>query len=181
MARINPISVESADGKTATLFGAVEKKLGMVPNLLRTFAQSPAVLEGYLGLSGALGKGVLPAKLREQIALAVSETNGCNYCVAAHSAAGKMVGLSDEDVADSRRGASPDSRVDAVLHFARRIVDEHGWVSEDDLEKIRAAGFGDAEITEIVANVALNIFTNYFNHVADTEVDFPVVAELVGR
>ena len=181
MARINPIDVESASGKTEALFGAVQKKLGMVPNVVRTFAHSPAVLEGYLGLSGALGKGVLPAKLREQIALAVGETNGCNYCVAAHSAAGKMVGLSDEDVADSRLGTSPDSKVDSALRFARQVVDQQGWVSDEDLAKVRAAGYGEAEITEIVANVALNIFTNYFNHVADTEVDFPVAPELVSR
>lgn len=179
MARIEAVELENVTGKSAALLGAVKRKLGMVPNFARTIAQSPAALEAYLGFGGALGNGVLSAKFREQIALAVGETNGCQYCVAAHSAAGKMVGLSDEDVADSRRGVATDGKVNAGLRFARQVVDQQGWVSDEDLGKVRAAGYGEAEITEIVANVALNIFTNYFNHVADTEVDFPAPAELV--
>ena len=149
--------------------------MGMTPNLMRTMANSPAVLEAYLGLGSALGKGSLSPKLREQISLAVSELNGCQYCLSAHSALGKMVGLGDEEIADSRRGLSPDRKTEAVLQFARKVVAERGWVSDDDVATLRAAGATDAELAEIVGVVALNTFSNYFNHVAETEVDFPQV------
>ena len=115
-------------------------------------------------------------KLREQIALTVSELNGCHYCLSAHTALGKMVGLGDEEIADSRRGVSPDRKTEAVLQFARKVVTERGWVSDDDVASVRATGTTDAELAEIVGAVALNIFSNYFNHVAGTDVDFPEVA-----
>jgi uncharacterized peroxidase-related enzyme len=181
MQRLQAVNPETANGKTKELLDAVQAKLGMTPNLVRTFANSPAVLEAYLGFSGALSKGVLSAKLREQIALAVAEANGCGYCLAAHSAVGKMLGLSEEDIADSRRGISTDSKSDAVLGFARQMVEKRGWVSDEDLSRLRNVGYGDGEIAEVVANVALHLFTNYFNHVAETEVDFPEVSELAGR
>jgi AhpD family alkylhydroperoxidase len=115
----------------------------------------------------------LSPQLREQIALAVAQENDCDYCLAAHTALGRSVGLSDEAIRDSRRGASPDSKTDAALRFARLIVEKRGRVSDEDVARVRYAGHTDAEIAEIVANVAVNIFTNYFNHVAETEVDFP--------
>ena len=176
MARIQPIDIDQADGKTKTLLENVNKALGMVPNLMRTLAHSPAALEAYLGFGKALGGGSLSAKLREQIALTVSELNGCHYCLSAHTALGKMVGLGDEEVADSRRGVSPDRKTEAVLQFARKVVTERGWVSDDDMAAVRAAGTSDAEIAEVVAHVAVNTFSNYFNHVAETDVDFPAVA-----
>ena len=181
MQRLKAVSPETASGKAKELLDAVQEKLGMTPNLIRTMAGSPAVLEAYLGLTGGLAGGVLPAKLREQIALTVSEANGCHYCLAAHSAVGKMVGLSEEDIADSRHGVSPDSKVDAALRFARMLVERRGWADDGDVSRLRAAGYGDSEIAEIVANVALSIFTNYFNHVAETVVDFSEVPELAGR
>ena len=117
-------------------------------------------------------------KLREQIALTVGEVNGCHYCVSAHSALGRMAGLSDDDLVDARRGNATDGKADTALRFARTIVEKRGLVSDEDVDRVRNAGFDDAEISEIVAAVALNIFTNYFNHVADTEVDFPEVKPL---
>ena len=175
MPRLKAIETAEAAPKAKAFLEGVQKKLGMTPNLMRTMANSPAVLEAYLGFGNALGKGTLSPKLREQIALTVGELNGCQYCLSAHTALGKMVGLGDEDIADSRRGVSPDRKTEAVLQFARKVVTERGWVSDDDVESLRAAGTTDAELAEIVGAVALNIFSNYFNHVAGTEVDFPEV------
>lgn len=179
MSRIHQIAPDAATGKAKELLDAVQGKLGLVPNLTRAMANSPAVLEGYLGLSGALGKGSLSAKNREQIALAVGQANLCDYCLAAHSAIGKMVGLTPEQILDSRRGTAVDPKSDAVIRFARKVVDERGRVSDADIADVRAAGLNDGAIAEVVANVALNIFTNYFNHVAETDIDFPRAEPIV--
>lgn len=179
MSRIHQIAPEAAAGKAKELLDAVKAKLGLVPNMTRAMANSPAVLEGYLGLSGALGKGSLTAKNREQIALAVGQANQCEYCLAAHSAIGKMVGLTPDQILDSRRGTAIDPKSDAVIRFARKVVDERGLVSDADVAEVRAAGLDDGGIAEVVANVALNVFTNYFNHVAETVIDFPKVEPIV--
>lgn len=178
MARIKLIDPQTAEGKQKELLDGVQKKLGMTPNLMRAFANSPATLQAYLSFSGALGEGSLSAKVREQIALTVGEANGCDYCLAAHSAVGKMVGLNRDEIADARHGTSSDSEVDAALRFAKNIVEKRGWVTDEDLENVRAAGYDDGAISEIVANVAFNTFTNYFNHVAETPIDFPTAAPL---
>jgi uncharacterized peroxidase-related enzyme len=178
MTRIQPIAPENATGKAKELLNAVKGKLGMVPNMARTMANAPAVLDGYLAFSGSLAKGALTAKLRERIALTVAERNSCEYCLAAHSAIGKMVGLSEEQVLDSRHAKAIDSKTDAVLRFAGQLVDNRGRVSEVDLNELRNVGVDDPTIAEVVANVALNIFTNYFNHVSDPAIDFPKVAPL---
>jgi uncharacterized peroxidase-related enzyme len=181
MPQLTAIDPGSASGKSKRLLDGVQAKLGMTPNLLRTLAHSPAALEGYLGFSGALAGGNLDAKLREQIALTVAEANDCEYCLAAHSAAGKAVGLGDEQVLDSRRATSPDAKIDAALRFAREMIESRGWASEDSLSRLRTVGYGDAEIVEIIASVSLNVFTNYFNHVVKPVIDFPRVAELAAR
>jgi len=178
MSRLTPINPENASGKAKELLDAVQKKLGMVPNLMRTMVTSPAVLEGYLGLSDTLSRGSLSAKTREQLALAVAQANTCDYCLAAHSTIGKMVGLTPDQIRDSRRGTSIDPKTDALIRFARKVVERRGKVSDADLAKVRAAGLDDGAIAEAVANVALNIFTNYINHVAETEIDFPKAVEL---
>ncbi len=173
MSRIETVNPTLATGKAKELLDAVKSKLGMTPNLMRVMANSPAVLDAYLKFSGSLGSGDLPAKTREQIALAVGQANSCDYCLSAHSTIGKMVGLTAEQILESRRGASSEQTTDAVLRFARQLVDNRGMVSDADLAAVRSAGWNDGAIAEIVANVALNIFTNYFNHVAETEIDFP--------
>ena len=178
MARIQPVQQNNADAETASLLGAVQKKLGMVPNIIATMASSPAVAQAYLAFSQALAGGRLPARLREQLALVVGETNRCDYCVAAHTALGKGAGLSEIETVDARQGHADDEPERAALQFARKMVEERGWVSDEDLEGLREAGFSDGDISEIVGNVALNLFTNYFNHVAGTEVDFPAAPEL---
>jgi uncharacterized peroxidase-related enzyme len=177
MSRINQINPDEATGKAKDLLEAVRGKLGMVPNMTRAMANAPAVLEGYVQFSGALGRGKLPAKTREEIALAVGQANSCDYCLAAHSTIGKMVGLTPDQVRDSRLGTAVDSKTDALIRFARRLVDARGRVTNQDVAAVRGAGFDDGAIAEIVANVALNVFTNYFNNVAETDIDFPKADE----
>ncbi len=181
MPRIPALNPETATGQAQRLLKGVEGKLGFAPNIMRTMANSPAVLQGYLDFSGALSKGRLSPKLREQIALTVSEVNDCRYCLAAHSAIGRTVGLSEEAISDSRRGESLDTKEAAALEFTRNVVSNRGQVADEDVAKLRKAGFGEGEIAEILANIGLTLFTNYFNHVAGTEVDFPAVSELEAR
>jgi uncharacterized peroxidase-related enzyme len=144
-------------------------------------ANSPAILKGYLDFSNALSKGNLSPKFREQVALAVSEVNDCQYCLAAHSAIGRSVGLSEEAIGDSRRGESPDTKEATALAFTRKVVLDRGWVTDEDVAKLRKVGFTEGDIVELIANISLTLFTNYFNHVAQTEVDFPAVSELEAR
>ncbi len=157
------------------LLDAVQSKLGITPNLMKTLAASPAALEAYLNFSGALATGLLDARFREAIALSVAQANSCEYCLAAHSALGKMAGLKPDDIACGRESHSADSKRDAGLQFAQALVMQRGAVSDSAVQAVKKAGYSDGEISEIVANVAVNIFTNYFNHVAQTEVDFPRV------
>jgi uncharacterized peroxidase-related enzyme len=178
MPRIKPINRHATDAATGRLLDSVHKKLGIVPNLIATMANSPAVANAYLGFSQTLSTGTLPARLREQLALVVGEANSCQYCVAAHTALGKGAGLSEGETCDARRAVAADDKERAALEFARTIVTDRGNVSDGDVHALHQAGYTDGEIGEIVANVALNIFTNYFNHVAGTEVDFPAVPEL---
>ncbi len=174
MEHITPVSLDTVQGKAKQLLDAVKAKLGIVPNMTRSMAVSPSVLDAYLGFSGALAHGVLPAGVREQLALDVGEANHCDYCVSAHTYIGKNVaGLSDKDILDSRKGTATDPKTDALLRFARTVVAKQGVVDDADVEAVRAAGYGDAEVAEVVAHVALNIFTNYFNNVAGTAIDFP--------
>ena len=178
MPRINQLSPENADRPAAELFSEIEKKLGMVPNMMRALGNSQAALSAYLQFSGNLAGGSLSNKQRELIALAVGEANRCDYCLAAHSALGKMAGLSADQIRDARQGSAIDSKSDALIRFARQLVSERGHVSDEILQELRDRGFDDGDITEIVANVALNLFTNYFNHVAQTDIDFPKAESL---
>jgi uncharacterized peroxidase-related enzyme len=173
MPRLPAIDPTTATGSAKQLLDGVEARLGQVPNMVRGLANSPAALRGYLGLNGALAGGSLGAQLREQIALAVAEANGCDYCLAAHAALGKGAGLSEAEVLAARRGTAADSRRAAALRLAVALVEARGRVTDAELARSRAAGYSDGEIAEIVAEVALNVLTNYFNILAETEVDFP--------
>lgn len=178
MPRLTAIAPEAAEGKSKALLEGVQAQLGMTPNLMRTMAHSPAVLDAYLKFSGTLAEGALSKQHREQISLTVGEFNQCGYCLAAHATLGKMVGLEPEQIQQSRSGADADPATDALLKFSRKILEKQGFVSDQDLEDVRRAGHDDPAIAEVVANVALNIFTNYFNHMAQTEIDFPEVEPL---
>lgn len=172
-----PASIDAAPAASRPLLEAVKKQLGLAPNLFRMVAVSPAALEGYLGLSGALNKGALPAATRERIALAVAEINGCSYCLSAHAYLGKnLARLDDAEIAANRNGGSTDAKADAAVRFAAKVARERGHVGDSDVAAVRMAGYDDAQIIEIVQHVALNTWTNYINEVAKTEIDFPVVS-----
>jgi len=177
MARIHIPTVEQAPAASKPWLEAVHQQLGVVPNLMKLVGNSPAALEGYLSLNGALGKGVLPVALRERIALAIAEFNACEYCLAAHSYLGEhLAKIPADEISAARDGRSDDPRTEVALRFARAVAAQHGKVSDQQLAGLRGAGFDDAGIVEIVLNVALNVLTNYINNVARTDVDFPKVA-----
>ncbi|AXO14427.1 carboxymuconolactone decarboxylase family protein [Thalassospira indica] len=177
MTRISlPASIDAAPEASQPLLEGVNKMLGSVPNLFRLTANSPAALEGYLGLNGGLAKGALDPQTRERIALAVAQLNGCDYCLSAHTYLGKNIAkLDDAEIAANRNGTSSDQKADAAVRFAVALVKNRGQVSEADVSAAKLAGYGEAELVEIVAHVALNTLTNYLNEAFDTPIDFPVV------
>jgi uncharacterized peroxidase-related enzyme len=175
MQRIQKLDLTSAPQKAKDLLTAVKSQMGGVPNLIVTMAHSPAALGGYLGLAGALGGGGLEPKLREQIAVAVAGANSCDYCASAHTMLGKKAGVSQDEIKRNLSGASGDAKTGAALAFVTRIVRERGRLADADLKAVRDAGFSEEEIVEMVAHTAMNVFTNYFNHIAATEIDFPIV------
>ena len=177
MSRLSIPTVDQSLEAAKPLLAAVEKQLGVVPNLMKLVGHSPSALEGYLSLSGALAKGKLSAQLRERIALTVAEFNGCDYCLSVHSyLATHLLKINASEIDAARDGRSDDARTAAALHFARRVAESRGRVSDADLAALRAADFDEAAVLEIVMNVALNVLTNYVNNVAQTDIDFPVVA-----
>ncbi len=175
MSRINtPATISDAPEASQASLKAVEASIGSVPNLFRLVANSPAALEGYLGLNGALGNGVLSAATRERIALAMAEINSCDYCLAAHTyLATNVANLTVSEIIANRKGESTDVKANAAVHFAVEIATKRGHVAAESVEKVRAAGYTEAEIVEIIAHVALNTLTNYMNSVLDTDIDFP--------
>ncbi len=175
MSRIAVPAREATPAASQPLLDAVEKQLGVVPNLFRLIGLSPAALQGYLGLNGALTKA-LDVKTRERIAIAVAQINGCDYCLSAHTYLGlNLARIDAAEIALNRQGASSDSKANAAVAFAARVTKARGRVSDADLASVRAAGFTDAQIVEIVAMVAENVFTNFLNEVAGTPIDFPAV------
>jgi uncharacterized peroxidase-related enzyme len=177
MSRIpTPATIADAPEKSRALLAAVQQQLGVVPNMFRLIATSPQTLEGYLGLSGALAKGALQAATRERIALAVAEVNGCAYCLSAHTYLGRTLAhLDDAEITANRSGASNDPKADAAIRFAVQLTRDQGHIREADLSAVRQAGYTDGQILEIIAHVALNVFTNTVNEALKTEIDFPVV------
>ena len=175
MTYLKTVNPDRAEGKTRALLEAVRKGLGIVPNLFRVAANSPAALEGLLNLNGALTHGTFDAKLRERIALVVAEANGCAYCLSAHTALGIGAGLTQQEVDAARLAQAFDGRTAAILRFARRVVEKRGAIPNAVLQETKNAGLSDGEIIEVIANIVANIFTNYVNLVAKTPIDFPVV------
>jgi uncharacterized peroxidase-related enzyme len=172
-----PASIAASPTAAQPLLEAVNKQLGLVPNMFRVIANSPAALEGYLGLNGSLARGTIDAKTRERIALAVAEANGCDYCLSAHTyLARNLAKLEDAEIAANREGASSDPKANSAVRFAAQVVRARGHVTDADVQAVKAAGYDDAQVIEIVLHVALNTLTNYVNEVAETVVDFPVVS-----
>jgi len=149
---------------------------GETTNFLKILAQSPAASLAYLQAEDTLAKGRLSKRKRAQIALAVAEINGCKYCLLAHSVIARNAGLTEEEIDSARRAAAPEPKADQMLRFTQSMVLQRGEISDADLSALRKAGFPDAEIIEIVANIALNVFTNYLNILSKTEVDLPAIA-----
>ena len=180
MSRIpTPAAIAAAPEASRPLLEAVNKQLGVVPNMFRLISNSPAALEGYLGLNGALAKGALPAATRERIALAVAQINDCGYCLAAHTYLGSnLAKLDAAEIAANRHGSSNDAKAAVAVSFAAKIAHQRGAVDAADVEAVRAAGYSDAAIVEIVAHVAVNTLTNYINEVLGTAIDFPEVEAL---
>jgi uncharacterized peroxidase-related enzyme len=175
MSRIAIPSRDDAPEGSRSILDAIYKQLGVVPNLFRLMANSPAALGAYAGLNGALSKA-LDVKTRERIALAVAQVNGCDYCLSAHTYLGlNLAKISPEEIALNRQGASGDAKAGAAVAFAAKVARERGHVSDADIATVREAGFSEAQIVEIVALVAENTFTNFLNEVAKTDIDFPVV------
>ena len=176
MQKISALPLDTDNAAVAGLFEAIRGKMGGVPNILRTMAQSPAALEAYLGFSGAIGNGRFTDAQRELAALAAAGENSCDYCASAHSALGKMAGIAQADMDLVLAGgelAGPDG---AIVKLTRKIVDHRGVLGDGDIEAFYDAGFDQGYLVELIALTALNIFTNYFNHIAATEIDFPVVS-----
>ena len=175
MSRLAIPAREDVPEASKPILDAVHKQLGVVPNLFRLIAQSPAALQGFTANNGALTK-TLDVKTRERIALAVAQVNGCDYCLSAHSYLGlNLAKISPEEIALNRKGESGDARANAAVNFAAKVVRERGHITEADIKAVRDAGFGNGQIVEILAVTAENIFTNLLNVVAETDIDFPIV------
>ncbi len=171
--RLEPIDREQASTEVTALLGAVEHQLGRVPNLYLAMAGSPPALAGYLGLRGALVGGALSVEMIESIALLTAAMNDCDYCVAAHCFRGSKVGIDDDRLASIRKAEAADSRTAAALSFVASMLERRGRVTDEEFDSMKAVGWSDQEIGEIVGHVALNVFSNYFNHVAQPDLDFP--------
>lgn len=175
MARIQPLNRNNASAPVAATLDAVKAKIGVVPNLFTTFANAPAALNGYLAFSEALTHGRLTPAQRESLALAIGQANSCQYCLSAHTLLGKGAGLSPAAIREARDGHADDPVTDALVKLAVKIVQQRGVLNDEDLAEARSAGVDDGFIVEVIAHVALNTLTNYTNHIAATDIDFPVV------
>jgi uncharacterized peroxidase-related enzyme len=176
MQKIVALNPETTTGKSKDMFNVIQGKLGMVPNMMRTMGNSPAVLNGYLSFSGALGESSIGAKLGELIALTVANANGCDYCNAAHSFIGeKLVGIDPRAIGLAKEGKSSDPKIQAALLFSRTLISKKGKANAEDVDALKSAGYNDAAIAEIIAHTGLNIFTNYFNNAVSVVIDFPQV------
>ena len=175
MSRIPQVNPAATTPDRQALLSAIHQAFGATPAMFKTVAQSPAALKMMWGAFGALGSGVIEPKLGEQIAVAVADRNGCEYCLAAHTALGRKAGASAAEMAAAQAGESADPKTNAALRFALKLVDARGQVDDADVQALRAAGFDDGQVVEILAHVALNLFTNYVNVAFAVPVDFPAV------
>jgi uncharacterized peroxidase-related enzyme len=175
MARVHIVNPQTATGEAKALLDAVQTQLGITPNFIRVLANSPKALEGFLGLYGALGKASLDTATQERIALAIAEGNGCQYCVSAHTAIGRGAGLSDDEMTLNRQGSSSNAKARATVAFAKALNTNLGEITGAEFDAARNSGLSDGEIVEVIAVVALNIFTNILGKATRVEIDFPKV------
>jgi len=175
MSRLTSVRVNTATGELKEAYETIEGLLGGVPEMFQAIGNSPAVLSAFIGVLGALGRGGLSTKEREAIALVVAESNRCSYCLSAHTALGQGAGMTEADTCDIRLGRIQEPKCKALISFVAAVLENKGAVSDADLRAVRAAGYEDGQITEILLTIAINYFTNIFNEVNNTAVDFPVV------
>lgn len=175
MSRIPQVTPEAANNEQRELYQAITAQLGMVPNFLKVFANSPSALRAFLGLHTIAGEGSLDPQTRERIALALAEKNACQYCVSAHTAIGRKAGLSSEEMEANRAGGSHDAKADAAVRFARALAEHSGDITAAELLAVRNAGYSDAAIVEIITHVGMNILTNILGKASRVEIDFPTV------
>ena len=175
MSRLNIVNPDTATGAAAELLNNVKAGMGAVPNITKVMANQPAVLEMFLSIGGALSKGAFDAQTREAIALTVAGANKCDYCASAHTAISQSLKVDQSEINQNLQGKSSDPKLAALLTFSAAIVSKQGFVSDEDIAAVKSAGYDDAAIAEATANVSANIFTNYINHVAQTDIDFPEV------
>ncbi|AXX31784.1 peroxidase-related enzyme [Actinosynnema pretiosum subsp. pretiosum] len=176
MSRVKLIDAQTATGEAKPLLDQVTGAFGVTPAMFKAVANSPAALKMMWAGFGALGEGKLGARLGEQIAVLVADRNACEYCLAAHTALGRKAGVSSEDMRQAQAGHSHDPRTRAALEFSEKLVRERAQVTDADVDALRAVGFDDEAIVELIAHVALNLFTNYVNVALGVPVDFPKVA-----
>lgn len=179
MERVKKVSVDQANPEVKTFYDTIQRSMGKVPNIFLHMGNSPSLLKAYFGLTEAVNATTLNPKLREEIALAVSEANQCNYCLAAHSAIGKKAGLSDDEISLARQGKGKGSKETTILKFAKSIAQKRGHVSSMEIDELKHAGITDKELVEIILLVVSSVFTNYFNLVVEPQIDFPQVAKPV--
>jgi uncharacterized peroxidase-related enzyme len=175
MARINLVTVESANAEQKALLDAIQSQLGMVPNFLKVFANSPDALKAFLGLHGIANAGSLDPQTRERIALALAQQNSCEYCLSAHSAIGRKAGLSNAEIEANRAGTSQDAKAAVAVKFARSLVEHTGEVTTAELLEMRNAGYSEADIVEVITHVGMNILTNILGKAGRVDIDFPKV------
>jgi uncharacterized peroxidase-related enzyme len=175
MARIKIVTAESANPEQQALYQAIHAQLGMVPNFLKVFANSPAALKAYLGLHGIAGEGSLDPRTRERIALALAQHNSCEYCLSAHTAIGRKAGLDGAEIAANRAGASRDEKAAVAVRFARSLVTHMGEVTTEELMDMRNAGYSESDIVEVITHVGMNILTNLLGKAGRVDIDFPKV------
>lgn len=176
MSRITPIDPKTATGSAKQIFDGPLK--GKEFNIFKSMAASPAALESYVTLSGTLAKGQLSPKERELIQLTVGEANSCGYCVAAHTLMGKSAGLTEDQTIEARRGHLKDPKLNALASFALALHEKKGFVSDSDFQAFTGAGYTPAHAAEVLANYSLALYTNYFNHMNNTPVDFPPAPQI---
>lgn len=175
MSRVKLIDRNDTSPDRKALLDAVNGAFGTTPNMFRAVANSPAALNSMWNSFGALGGGVIEPALGEQIAVAVADRNGCGYCLAAHTALGRNAGVSDDALHAAQAGQSSDAKTQVALSFALKLVNDRGQIGDGEMKAMREAGFDDQAIVEVMAHVALNLFTNYVNVAFDVPVDFPAV------
>lgn len=178
MSRLKPVRIEEAKGEVKDLYQTLEKKMGKVINIFLNMGNSATTLKGFLNLSEAAEHTSFSPKLREQIALIVGQTNQCNYCLSAHTAVAKKLGLSEPDILKARHGESQDPKNQAILTFTQQVVEKRGHVSDQEVSDLKAAGISDAELVEIILLISVNMFTNYFNLITEPKIDFPIAPEI---